>query len=82
MVFSIEIKIDQKRRGRDIFSESRQIHKYMSLRRRLRAIKLFKEVQERENSRTVTLEQNTEDYESRKKRNIEKGQYICGKGSR
>lgn len=51
----------------------------MSLRRRLRAIKLSKEVQERENSRTVTLEQNTEDYESRKKRNIEKGQYICGK---
>ena len=44
----------------------------MSLRKRLRAIKLSKEVQERENSKTVTLEQNTEDYESRKKRNIEK----------
>lgn len=51
----------------------------MSLRKRLRAIKLSKEVQERENSRTVTLEQNTEDSESRKKRNIEKGQYICVK---
>ena len=88
MTFSTEIKIDQKGRGRQTFSKRKwannrvriQNSKYMSLKKRLRVVKPYKEFQVRENSKTITLQQNTEECEARKKRSIKKGQYILGEG--